>query len=140
MFQDDLYPDTAGPEAPLEAEEWFEGKNGDPVLISLKHAYIPGKNRDLKVVKKNILDNKLSKNTENTTPAIKTATSTPSIVSGTHLLSYFSSLDYHPIEFHFISLSYPLFPPKSQFSKFSVNTISLLVNCTVVQSDLHAAK
>uniref|UniRef100_A0A9J8ABA8 Coronin n=2 Tax=Cyprinus carpio carpio TaxID=630221 RepID=A0A9J8ABA8_CYPCA len=81
LFQDDLYPDTAGPEAPMEAEEWFEGKNGDPVLISLKHGYIPGKNRDLKVVKKNILDNKLSKNTENTTPAIKTATSTPSIKS-----------------------------------------------------------
>ncbi len=30
----------------------------DPLLISLKHGYIPGKNRDLKVVKKNILDNK----------------------------------------------------------------------------------
>ncbi|XP_056313515.1 uncharacterized protein LOC130228996 isoform X1 [Danio aesculapii] len=81
LFQDDLYPDTAGPDAPLEAEEWFEGKNGDPVLISLKHGYIPGKNRDLKVVKKNILDNKMSKNTENTTPAHKTATSTPSIKS-----------------------------------------------------------
>ncbi|KAL0193788.1 hypothetical protein M9458_012084, partial [Cirrhinus mrigala] len=84
LFQDDLYPDTAGPEAPLEAEEWFEGKNGEPVLISLKHGYIPGKNRDLKVVKKNILDNKMTKNTENTTPANKT--STPSIVSGTCLL------------------------------------------------------
>ncbi|NWT80249.1 COR1C protein, partial [Lanius ludovicianus] len=58
LFQDDLYPDTAGPEAALEAEEWFEGKNADPLLISLKHGYIPGKNRDLKVVKKNILDNK----------------------------------------------------------------------------------
>ncbi|XP_016297272.1 uncharacterized protein LOC107654626 isoform X2 [Sinocyclocheilus anshuiensis] len=79
LFQDDLYPDTAGPDAPLEAEEWFEGKNGEPVLISLKHGYIPGKNRDLKVVKKNILDNKMSKNTENTAPAVKTATSTPSI-------------------------------------------------------------
>ncbi|XP_066465685.1 coronin-1C isoform X1 [Tiliqua scincoides] len=62
LFQDDLYPDTAGPEAPLEAEEWFEGKNADPVLISLKHGYIPGKNRDLKVVKKNILDNKPAAN------------------------------------------------------------------------------
>uniref|UniRef100_A0A9J7YTQ3 Coronin n=2 Tax=Cyprinus carpio TaxID=7962 RepID=A0A9J7YTQ3_CYPCA len=81
LFQDDLYPDTAGPEAPLEAEEWIEGKNGDPILISLKHGYIPGKNRDLKVVKKNILDNKMSKNTENTAPAVKTATSTPSIKS-----------------------------------------------------------
>ncbi|XP_006112656.4 coronin-1C isoform X1 [Pelodiscus sinensis] len=62
LFQDDLYPDTAGPEAALEAEEWFEGKNADPLLISLKHGYIPGKNRDLKVVKKNILDNKLAAN------------------------------------------------------------------------------
>ncbi|XP_051551802.1 uncharacterized protein LOC127439628 isoform X2 [Myxocyprinus asiaticus] len=79
LFQDDLYPDTAGPEAPLEAEEWIEGKNGDPILISLKHGYIPGKNRDLKVVKKNILDNKMTKKTEHTTHANKTATSTPSI-------------------------------------------------------------
>uniref|UniRef100_A0A2K5BX07 Coronin n=2 Tax=Aotus nancymaae TaxID=37293 RepID=A0A2K5BX07_AOTNA len=62
LFQDDLYPDTAGPEAPLEAEEWFEGKNADPILISLKHGYIPGKNRDLKVVKKNILDSKPTAN------------------------------------------------------------------------------
>ena len=62
LFQDDLYPDTAGPEAALEAEEWFEGKNADPLLIFLKHGYIPGKNRDLKVVKKNILDNKPAAN------------------------------------------------------------------------------
>lgn len=80
LFQDDLYPDTAGPEAALEAEEWFEGKNGDPIPISLKHGYVPGKNRDLKVVKKNILDNKITKNTENTSHAHKShATSTPSI-------------------------------------------------------------
>ena len=62
LFQDDLYPDTAGPEAALEAEEWFEGRNADPILISLKHGYIPGKNRDLKVVKKNILDSKPTAN------------------------------------------------------------------------------
>ncbi|XP_007448297.1 PREDICTED: coronin-1C isoform X2 [Lipotes vexillifer] len=62
LFQDDLYPDTAGPEAALEAEEWFEGRNADPLLISLKHGYIPGKNRDLKVVKKNILDSKPTTN------------------------------------------------------------------------------
>ncbi|TKC41419.1 hypothetical protein EI555_005601 [Monodon monoceros] len=62
LFQDDLYPDTAGPEAALEAEEWFEGRNADPLLISLKHGYIPGKNRDLKVVKKNILDSKPTAN------------------------------------------------------------------------------
>ncbi|XP_065106795.2 coronin-1C-A isoform X1 [Paramisgurnus dabryanus] len=82
LFQDDLYPDTAGPEAALEAEEWFEGKNGDPIPISLKHGYVAGKNRDLKVVKRNILDNKITKNTENTSHAHKShATSTPSIKS-----------------------------------------------------------
>ncbi|MBN3278802.1 COR1C protein, partial [Polyodon spathula] len=83
LFQDDLYPDTAGPDAALEAEDWFEGKNADPILISLKHGYIPGKNRDLKVVKKNFLDNKLAvkKKVENAGPGNKPASSTPSIVS-----------------------------------------------------------
>ncbi|XP_061673096.1 coronin-1C-A-like isoform X2 [Syngnathoides biaculeatus] len=69
LFQDDLYPDTAGPDSALEAEEWFEGKNGDPVLISLKNGYVPAKSREFKVVKKNILDAKVTKNTENSTPA-----------------------------------------------------------------------
>lgn len=45
----------------MEAEEWFEGKNGDPILISLKDGYIPGKNRDLKVTKKNFLEGKPAK-------------------------------------------------------------------------------
>lgn len=81
LFQDDLYPDTAGPDCAIEAEDWFEGRNGEPILISLKNGYVPGKNRDLKVVKKNILDNKLSKNAENTGTVNKSASSTPSIVS-----------------------------------------------------------
>ncbi|KAM9548055.1 coronin-1C-A isoform 3-T4 [Salvelinus alpinus] len=79
LFQDDLYPDTAGPDCAIEAEDWFEGRNGEPILISLKNGYVPGKNRDLKVVKKNILDNKLSKNAENTGTVNKSASSTPSI-------------------------------------------------------------
>ncbi|XP_072565143.1 uncharacterized protein [Paramormyrops kingsleyae] len=79
LFQDDLYPDTAGPDCALEAEEWFEGKNGDPILISLKHGYIPTKNRDLKVVKKNVLDGKQSRNVENTSPGHKTPSPAPSI-------------------------------------------------------------
>ncbi|KAJ8286064.1 hypothetical protein GJAV_G00034160 [Gymnothorax javanicus] len=79
LFQDDLYPDTAGPDPALEAEEWFDGKNGDPILISLKDGYIPSKHRDLKVVKKNILDNKTCKNAENSGPAQKIATPTPTI-------------------------------------------------------------
>ncbi|XP_061527602.1 uncharacterized protein LOC133399776 isoform X1 [Phycodurus eques] len=69
LFQDDLYPDTAGPDSALEAEEWFEGRNGDPILVSLKNGYVQAKNREFKVVKKNLLDAKVTKNTENSTPA-----------------------------------------------------------------------
>ncbi|NXX47282.1 CORO6 protein, partial [Tricholaema leucomelas] len=58
LFQDDLYPDTPGPEPALEADEWLSGKDADPILISLRDGYVPIKNRELKVVKKNILDNK----------------------------------------------------------------------------------
>uniref|UniRef100_A0A8C7WM14 Coronin n=1 Tax=Oryzias sinensis TaxID=183150 RepID=A0A8C7WM14_9TELE len=81
MFQDDLYPDTAGPDPALEAEDWFEGKNGDPILISLKNGYVPGKNREIKVVKKNILDSKVPKKSEHSSHANKSASSTPSIKS-----------------------------------------------------------
>lgn len=69
LFQDDLYPDTAGPDSALEAEEWFEGKNGDPILISLKNGYVPTKSREFTVVKRNVLDAKVTKSTENSSPA-----------------------------------------------------------------------
>ncbi|KFO55883.1 Coronin-1B, partial [Corvus brachyrhynchos] len=39
LFQDDLYPDTAGPEAAMEAEEWVAGRTAGPVLVSLRQAY-----------------------------------------------------------------------------------------------------
>ncbi|KAK2837277.1 hypothetical protein Q5P01_014489 [Channa striata] len=81
LFQDDLYPDTAGPDPALEAEEWFEGKDGDPILISLKTVYVPVKNREFKVVKKNVLDHNIPKKTENSSPANKSASPTPSIKS-----------------------------------------------------------
>lgn len=58
LFQDDLYPDTPGPEPALEADEWLSGKDAEPILISLRDGYVPIKNRELKVVKKNILDTK----------------------------------------------------------------------------------
>ncbi|XP_044286559.1 coronin-6 isoform X4 [Varanus komodoensis] len=58
LFQDDLYPDTPGPEPALEADEWLSGKDAEPTLISLRDGYVPVKNRELKVVKKNILDSK----------------------------------------------------------------------------------
>ncbi|CAL8277579.1 unnamed protein product [Merluccius merluccius] len=49
LFQDDLYPDTAGPDPAVEAEEWWAGKNGNPILVSLKNGYVATKNRELKV-------------------------------------------------------------------------------------------
>ncbi|XP_019937575.2 coronin-1C-A isoform X2 [Paralichthys olivaceus] len=66
LFQDDLYPDTAGPDPALEAEGWFAGKNGGPILISLKDGYVSTKNRDLKVVKSNVLETKAVTKVENT--------------------------------------------------------------------------
>lgn len=87
LFQDDLYPDTSGPDPTLEAEEWFEGKNGDPILISLKNGYVPGKNREFKVVKKNIFDNKGPKKSEHSSHANKSASPTPSIVSMPFLIN-----------------------------------------------------
>lgn len=39
LFQDDLYPDTAGDVPAMSAEEWFNGKNAPPVQISMKDGY-----------------------------------------------------------------------------------------------------
>ncbi|XP_033027927.1 coronin-6 isoform X1 [Lacerta agilis] len=58
LFQDDLYPDTPGPEPALEADEWLSGKDAEPILVSLRDGYVPVKNRELKVTKKNILDSR----------------------------------------------------------------------------------
>ncbi|XP_029018045.1 coronin-1C-A isoform X2 [Betta splendens] len=80
LFQDDLYPDTAGPDHTLESDEWFEGKNGDPILISLKNGYVPTKKSDIQVVKKNILD-KTPKKTENSCSANRSASPTPPVKS-----------------------------------------------------------
>uniref|UniRef100_A0A8C3AXW6 Coronin n=1 Tax=Cyclopterus lumpus TaxID=8103 RepID=A0A8C3AXW6_CYCLU len=39
LFQEDLYPDTIGPEPSVEADDWFQGKDGQPILISLKDGF-----------------------------------------------------------------------------------------------------
>lgn len=57
LFQDDLYPDTLADVPALSAEEWFAGKDAEPIMISLKGGYAPSKQMDLKVTKKpNVLD------------------------------------------------------------------------------------
>ncbi|KAK7895259.1 hypothetical protein WMY93_020584 [Mugilogobius chulae] len=78
LFQDDLYPDTAGPDPALEAEEWFAGKNGSPILISLKDGYVSSKSRDLKVIKTNVLESKPAPKAESIMPVQKQAPSQPS--------------------------------------------------------------
>lgn len=47
LFQDDLYPDTAGDEAAMTAEEWIAGKNATPIMISLKNGYVSKKKEGL---------------------------------------------------------------------------------------------
>ncbi|XP_034565598.1 uncharacterized protein coro1cb isoform X1 [Notolabrus celidotus] len=79
LFQDDLYPDTAGPDPALEAEEWFAGKNGGPILISLKDGYVSTKNRDLKVVKTNVLETKPATKPEPISTVQKHASPQPSV-------------------------------------------------------------
>lgn len=92
LFQDDLYPDTAGPDPALEAEEWFAGKNGGPILISLKDGYASTKNRDLKVVKtKNVLETKPATKAENIPTVPKhVSTPQPSVVSVNHVICMLS--------------------------------------------------
>lgn len=58
LFQDDLYPDTAGPEPAMEPEEWLDGRNEDPILVSLRDGYVPPKSREFKAARKNVLDSR----------------------------------------------------------------------------------
>lgn len=40
MFQDDIFPNTAGPEPALTSDAWFGGANADPKLISLETGFV----------------------------------------------------------------------------------------------------
>lgn len=39
LFQGDLYPDTAGSEPALLADEWIAGQDASPLLVSLSGGY-----------------------------------------------------------------------------------------------------
>jgi len=49
-FQEDLFPDTAAPTPAISAREWINGRNCNPVLMSLNK----GKELSLKVVDKGV--------------------------------------------------------------------------------------
>jgi len=60
LFQEDLYPDTLSDEHSITAEEWIEGTDGEPVLVSLKGGYVsPSSAKTLTVNKKTNVLNKI---------------------------------------------------------------------------------
>ena len=58
LFQEDLYPDTIGDTAAMTCDEWIEGKDCDPLTISLKDGYKPPESKATITVNKrsNLLD------------------------------------------------------------------------------------
>jgi coronin-1B/1C/6 len=40
LFQDDLFPDTAGPIPTVEGGAWFSGETGEPKLVSLEGGFV----------------------------------------------------------------------------------------------------
>mmetsp|Transcript_4417 Transcript_4417/g.6619 ORF Transcript_4417/g.6619 Transcript_4417/m.6619 type:complete len:447 (+) Transcript_4417:61-1401(+) len=65
LFQDDIFPDTAGNEPSLSADEWFGGKNADPKKISLGTDFKP------KVTKKEVVVEKKEEKKELTPVELK---------------------------------------------------------------------
>lgn len=53
LFQGDIYPDTAAPEPATTAKEWFQGRNAQPVLMSMQTGQIT-----LDVVNKKVFSEK----------------------------------------------------------------------------------
>lgn len=42
----------------MEPEDWLEGRNEDPILVSMRDGYVPPKSREFKVARKNVLDSR----------------------------------------------------------------------------------
>lgn len=42
----------------MEPEEWLDGRNEDPILVSMRDGYVPPKSRELKAARKNVLDSR----------------------------------------------------------------------------------
>ncbi|XP_069783091.1 coronin-1C-like [Narcine bancroftii] len=55
IFQEDLFPDTVGPDPALEARSGWPGKNAGPIYISLKTDIVPGQRRAIQICRK-VLD------------------------------------------------------------------------------------
>lgn len=42
----------------MEPEEWLDGRDEDPILISMRDGYVPPKSREVKAARKNVLDSR----------------------------------------------------------------------------------
>lgn len=86
LFQEDLYPDTLGDTAAQSADDWMEGNDAEPILISLKDGYRPPESKAaISVTKRsNLLDKMPPKGGKTTT--VTNQSSAPVPVS---LLIYF---------------------------------------------------
>lgn len=61
LFQDDLYPDTAGDVPAMTADEWLDGKDARPIMISLRDGYKPTQKTLVKTTKSNVLARPIKK-------------------------------------------------------------------------------
>lgn len=59
----------------------MSGQDADPILISLREAYVPSKQRDLKVSRRNVLSD--SRPASSSRPGAATATAIIDVPSGT---------------------------------------------------------
>ncbi|GAB1607962.1 coronin-1C-A-like isoform X1 [Argonauta hians] len=81
LYQDDLYPDAFDETPAISADDWFNGKDADPVLVSLKDGFKSTLKEPLKTARRsNILDKMVkpvggSESSTNVSPAQR---STPS--------------------------------------------------------------
>ena len=51
LFQGDLYPDTAGSEPALLADEWIAGQDAPPLLVSLSGGYAAPQSKHREILK-----------------------------------------------------------------------------------------
>eukprot|EP00918_Siedleckia_nematoides_P082218 GHVU01180230.1.p1 GENE.GHVU01180230.1~~GHVU01180230.1.p1 ORF type:complete len:526 (+),score=58.40 GHVU01180230.1:133-1710(+) len=68
LFQDDLYPDTISDIPAITAEEWIEGKDAEPLLMSMREGYKSATNSSTttKLGKRNVLARPIKKSTPTT--------------------------------------------------------------------------
>ena len=81
FFQDVLYPDTAGLELAVEAEDWMSRLDAYPTLISLREASVPSKQWDRKAHGHNVLSHSWSAISGH--PGSSNATAITDVPSGT---------------------------------------------------------